>query len=88
MRKIFAFAMVTSSLLAATPAQAEVKNYRGTGKTRVAACSDAKNFARNMVNHNRERIVRYGPCECSVSGSGEYTRYTCIVDAYIEPLRD
>lgn len=88
MKKVLLGVLTVGMMVVTTPANAEVKNYRGTGETRAAACSDAKSFARNLLNHNSERIVRYGPCECSVSGSGQYTRYTCSVDAYIERRRD
>ena len=55
MKKVLLGVLTVGMMVVTTPANAEVKNYRGTGETRAAACSDAKSFAQNLLD--RKSVV-------------------------------
>ncbi len=79
---------LTIGLMGATAsAHADVTNYTGNGSSRAAACSDAKDRANGRFLYSDERIVSFGPCKCSVSGSGDRRWYTCSVEVAYEKKR-
>lgn len=57
-------------------AHADVDVVRGIGRTRLDACIDAKQTARNVTLPYNFIITRYGPCDCEPTHTG----WSCMVE--------
>lgn len=67
-----------ASLLGLTGfAYADVDTITGIGSTRLEACTDAKNSAREVNMPNNFMITGFAPCECERSGS---SFWKCVVE--------
>lgn len=73
--------LAASALLIPAQVYAEVDNVRGTGDTRVRACSKAKEYGRLRHTSKFSTVVRFGACDC-VKRKGRGAGYLCSVDVH------